>query len=115
MQLGTQTGSAPGGYEFHRRYRRALLSVPVKLHHLTSGGVRVSCGISLDICEGGIGALVQGTLQVGETVSIDLALAGKAICTVAIVRHTSSVSSGFEFVGLTLEERSRIVSVAGHS
>jgi hypothetical protein len=115
MQLGTHTGPAPGGYEFRRRYRRALLSVPVTLHHLIPGGVGVSYGISLDICEGGIGVLVQGTLQVGETVSIDLALAGKAIRTVAIVRHTSTVNSGFEFVGLTPEERSRIVSVAGHS
>jgi PilZ domain len=115
MQLGTHTGSATSGYQFERRYRRALLSVPVTFHHLIAGGVRTSYGISLDICEGGIGALVKGGLQVGETVSIELALAGRAIKAVAIVRHTSSVSSGFEFVGLTAEERAHIVRIAGRS
>jgi hypothetical protein len=31
------------------------------------------------------------------------------------VRHTSNVSSGFEFVGLTPEQRLQITSMIGHS
>ena len=102
-----QTGERP------RRYPRALFSVPLTVHHLAAGGVRTSHGISLDISEGGLGALVQGSLQVGETIAVDLALVEQKISAVAIVRHTSNISSGFEFVGLTLEERLQITSVVG--
>lgn len=98
-----------------RRYPRSLFTVPLTFHHLDRGGVRTSHGMSLDISEGGIGALVQGTLDVGETVSIDLPLPQRKLCAVAVVRHSSSVSCGFEFVGLTPEERLQIVSVADTS
>jgi|SRR5579859_4699918 len=96
-----------------RRHPRTLFSVPLTFHHLARGGVRTSHGMSLDLSQGGIGALVQGTLHVGETVSIDLPLPGCALCAVAIVRHSSAVSSGFEFVGLTPEERLQILSITG--
>ena len=95
-----------------RRHRRALVSVPFALRHLLPGGVRTSPGITLDISEQGIGALVQCALRVGDTVEIDLKLPGDMLSIVAIVRHTSSVSSGFEFVGLYAEERSQIANAA---
>lgn len=98
-----------------RRHPRALFTVPLTLHHLGARGVRTSHGISLDISEGGLGALVQGSLQVGDTVAIDIPLPKSRLSAVAIVRHSSSVSSGFEFVGLTAEERLQIVSVGGNS
>ena len=96
-----------------RRHPRALFTVPITLHHLIAGGVRTSHGITLDISEGGMGALIEGMLNVGETVAIDLPLPDSKLSAVAIVRHTSSVGSGFEFVGLTPEERLQIVSAAG--
>jgi hypothetical protein len=77
--------------------------------------VRASRGISLDLGEGGLGALVEGDVRVGETVAIDLRLSEQPLTTVAIVRHTSSVRSGFEFVGLTPEERLEITSVIGNT
>lgn len=93
-----------------RRHARLLYSIPLTLHHLAAGGVRSSRGISLDISESGLGALVENGLQVGETVSLSLALPHYDLEAVAIVRHSSSVRSGFEFVGLTPEERQRIAS-----
>lgn len=74
------------------------------------GGVKKARGITLDLSESGLGALVQGDLRVGETVEIDLPLPERTLNAVAIVRHTSSVRSGFEFVGLTKEERANITS-----
>lgn len=112
MQLQTRTGSATCGHEFQRRHPRALLCVPVTLHHLIAGGVRTTHGISLDISEGGVGALVRGILEVGETVAIELPLPDKTLSAVAIVRHTSHISSGFEFVGLSPEEREQILSIS---
>ena len=115
MRLDSHLGSATCSYEFARRHRRELFTVPVTFRHLTGRGVRTSHGISLDISEGGIGALVQGSLRVGETVAIDLLLLECTLRAVAIVRHTSNLSSGFEFVGLTPEERLQIRSVTGNS
>jgi hypothetical protein len=34
---------------------------------------------------------------------------------VAIVRYTSTVRSGFEFVGMTPEEREQIAATTGHA
>jgi c-di-GMP-binding flagellar brake protein YcgR len=93
-----------------RRYPRALFSIPIKLRHLVTGGVQTSRGITLDISEGGLGALVQGDLRPGETVELDLSLPEQALSAVAIVRHSSQVRSGFEFLGLTAEERGRLTA-----
>jgi hypothetical protein len=57
--------------------------------------------------------MMEGALQVGDTVAIDLQLCDHLMTTVAIVRHTSRVSSGFEFVGLTAAERQKITSLRG--
>lgn len=96
-----------------QRYPRTLFSVPVMLQHLVPGGVRSIRGITLDISEGGLGALVQSGLRVGETVSLEFALPDHDLKAVAIVRHSSSSRSGFEFLGLTPEERQRIASLVG--
>ena len=113
--MGIDTHSGPAGsYAVGpvRRYPRTVFSVPVTLHRLMASGLRTTHGISLDIGEGGMGALVQGSLRVGETVEIDLPLPKCKLSAVAIVRYSSSVRSGFEFVGLTAEERLQIMSVA---
>ena len=109
------TGKPHGAHEFFRQYPRILFSTPITLRHLCGGGVRSTHGISLDLGEGGLGAILQGEVYLGETVAIDFRLSDQAVTTVAIVRHTSSVSSGFEFVGLTPEERLQITTMIGHS
>jgi hypothetical protein len=96
-----------------RRHARTLFSVPITLHHPSPGGIRTTRGISLDLGAGGLGAIVQGELRVGDTVAIDLRLSERLLSIVAIVRHTSSVRSGFEFVGLTPQEQLLITSVVG--
>jgi hypothetical protein len=98
-----------------RRHTRMLFTVPITLRHLCRGGVRASHGISLDLGEGGMGAIVQEEVRVGDTVAIDLPLREQLLSTVAIVRHSSNVRSGFEFVGLTPEERLQITSVIEES
>jgi c-di-GMP-binding flagellar brake protein YcgR len=96
-----------------QRHQRVLYSVPIKIHCLMPGGVRTSRGICLDVSEGGMGALVQSDMMVGEAVEIDLQLPHYSLCAVAIVRHASSTRSGFEFLGLTPEERRQIAGVMG--
>lgn len=102
------------GQEPVRRHSRALFSVPVTLRHLMTGGIGSTRGISLDISEGGLGAIVQGDLRVGEMVEIDVRISERPLSAVAIVRHTSNVRSGFEFLGLTPEERQQIANATGN-
>lgn len=96
-----------------RRHPRLLYSIPLTLHHLAAGGVRSSRGISLDISESGLGALVEAKLHLGDTIGLDVNLPDYDLNAVGIVRYTSSVRSGFEFVGLTEEERQHIASLVG--
>ncbi len=111
MSVHTARAASSYASEPVRRYPRALFSIPIKLRHLIAGGVQTSRGVTLDISEGGLGALVQGDLRLGETVELDLQLPEQALNAVAIVRHSSQVRSGFEFLGLTAEERGRITNV----
>jgi len=94
-----------------RRQPRALFSVPITLRHLAIGGVRTARGVSLDISEGGIGALVEGELNVGDAVDMEFCLPSGGLSVVAILRHTSSLRSGFEFLGLNPDERLRIAAL----
>lgn len=94
-----------------RRHARMLFSVPVQLRHLMPGGIRSRHGISLDISEGGFGALIEGGLQVGDTVQIDMNLPKGEFCAIAVVRHSSTLRSGFEFLGLTPDERKSLASL----
>jgi hypothetical protein len=98
-----------------QRYPRALYSVPVTMRNLMSGGMRVSRGISLDISEGGLAAIAPVMLRLGELVEMEVLIAERTLHAVAIVRHTSSVRSGFEFVGLTADERQQILDAIGHA
>jgi hypothetical protein len=106
-------GSYPAGAV--RRYPRILFSIPCTVHHLARGGVRSSRAVSLDVSENGLGALVEGRLQVGDMVGIELPLPDCQLKAVAIVRHTSSWRSGFEFFGLTPEERAHLATIVGRA
>ena len=106
-------GHAGAADESIRRHPRVLFSVPITLRHLMTGGIRASHGITLDLSESGMGALVEGSLHIGDTVAIELKLPDRELSAVAIVRHSSDVRAGFEFLGLTPEERIRIANVVG--
>lgn len=98
-----------------QRHKRILFSGPLTMRYLIVGGIRSSRGVTLDISESGLGALIAVPLEVGDTVGMDLELPGYLLSAVAIVRHTSSIRSGFEFVGLTPEERAHIGNIKASS
>jgi c-di-GMP-binding flagellar brake protein YcgR len=113
MQVDTLPAPlAPHKYSIARKHPRAIFSVPITLHHLMAGGVAALHGISVDISEGGMGALVKGDLHEGETVEIDIQWPGHTLSLVAIVRHTSKIQAGFEFLGLRPEERVLIANAS---
>jgi hypothetical protein len=99
---------------FVRHHHRGLFTAPIALRHLLPGGIRTSRGICLDLGEGGMGVLVKGQLSMGATVEIDFQLQENTMTVIGIIRHTSSVRCGVEFVGLTAEERLQIAGIVGH-
>ena len=112
--MQTAAGNAKvTSYSTVRRHPRSPYSVPIFFHGIATGLIHTARGISLDISEGGLGALIEGTLRVGEMGAIDIPLPEHVLSAVAIVGHASEMNSGFEFVGLTAEERTEIQSIAG--
>lgn len=95
-----------------RRYARHLYSVPIKLRRVNQAGKRVSHGVTLDISEGGFGAVIEESLRTGETVRIDLPLPHTILEAEALVRYSGSSRSGFEFQNLNAETRQQIVAAA---
>lgn len=95
------TGSRIG----RRAYPRTVFSVPFTMRYIDSNGVASWHGMTVDISEGGLGALIPHQLEIGTTVELQLALRERMLRTAAIVRHAAHGRSGFEFLGLNDEER----------
>jgi c-di-GMP-binding flagellar brake protein YcgR len=95
-----------------REHPRTIFSVPLKLRHLANERLGAARGISLDISQGGLGAIVQGNLRIGEAVQIDFTLDKRKLTTIGIVRHASNERCGFQFLGLNEEERRQIMTLA---
>ena len=91
-----------------RRHPRYLFSVPVTLGQLLGDGIRTTHGLTLEISEGGMSAVVEGDLRIGEIANVDLPLTAGALSAFAIVRHRTAGRFGFEFLGLRPEERQQI-------
>ena len=113
MEVAYSPASPKNSTRPTQRHPRVLLSVPVMLQHLVGGGVRFTHGISLDISQGGLGALIESGLRVGETVTLEFGLPKCDLKAVAIVRHSSSARCGFEFLGLTSDEKQHIAKLVG--
>ncbi len=98
-------GSVVPSREYHVRRRdpRYVVSIPVTLQRFARFGPFVTRGMTLDVSNRGMSALVCGTPRVGEMVVIGLSLPGAPDAPVellATVRHTSDARTGFEFYPL---------------
>ncbi|MGH9544663.1 MAG: TonB family protein [Terriglobales bacterium] len=100
-----------------RRIPRYPVAIPVDITVLRSGTPASIPGRSLDIGEGGVAAVLAAELQPGEWVAVELQLpnAGPTLQTKAVVRHHNQLRCGFEFLGLSQEQRSLIRRWAGNS
>ena len=107
--METRTTAEPVGPRLHgiRRHRRYLFSVPVQVHLKTPKN-RSTRGMSLEISEGGMSAVVESELRVGEIAGVDLSLPAGSLSALAIVRHQTAGHFGFEFLGLTAAEREQL-------
>jgi TonB family protein len=100
-----------------RRIPRYSVAIPVDITVLRSGAPASIPGRSLDLGEGGVAAVLAAELQLGEWVAVEFQLpnAGQALQAKAVVRHHNQLRCGFEFLGLSGDQRSMIRRWAGNS
>jgi len=97
-----------------RRAVRYTVEAPLDVTVLRSGIPDTVPGRTVNLGEGGIAAVLAGEFLPGETVGVEvrLPLATVPLRTRAVVRHHDKLSSGMEFVGLSVEQRAAIRSLA---
>jgi len=93
-----------------RGFNRHPINVPLDLIALRSGVPDNLPGRCTDISEAGMGAVVAGELAAGLQVAVELRLpnVGVPVRARALVRYQSRLRCGFEFVGLSVEQREMI-------
>jgi len=104
-------GRAPVLEETRERvFPRHPINVTLDLIALRSGVPDNLPGRCTDISEAGVGAVVAGELAAGLQVAVELRLpnVGLPVRARALVRYQSRLRCGFEFVGLSVEQREMI-------
>src|ERR1700676_792713 len=90
-----------------RGFPRHPVNVTLDLIALRSGVPENLPGRCTDISEAGVGAVVAGELAAGLQVAVELRLPNVGVPgrARALVRYQSRLRCGFEFVGLSMEQR----------
>src|SRR6202158_2439897 len=93
-----------------RAYPRRPVHVPLDVIALRSGVPENLPGRCTDLSETGVGAVVAGELVPDQQVAVELRLpnVGVPVRARARVRYQSRLRCGFEFVGLSVEQREMI-------
>ena len=93
-----------------RRVPRFEMQMPVDVTILRSGVSDTLPGRSMNLGERGIAAVLAGELTPGETVTLDVSLWADAapLHTTAAVRYHDKLRCGFEFISMSLEQKSAI-------
>jgi hypothetical protein len=99
-----------------RRFRRYSLATPVDVVVLRSGVPESIPGRSINVCEGGMGAVVAGELRPGQAVGIELRLPNLSlpIQARASVRYQTELVCGLEFLAMSAEQKEIIRYWAQH-
>jgi TonB family protein len=93
-----------------RRRVRYRVQAPVDVTVLRSGIPDTVPGRSVNLGEGGVGAVLAGELLPGESVGVEIRLphAADSLRTRALVRHHDKLRYGMEFVGLSSKQQAAI-------
>lgn len=93
-----------------RMLARYRLNVPVDVTVLVSGVPQSVPGRSLDVCEGGLAAVLAADLQPGDVIGVQFRLPdlGLALNAKAVVRHQAALRYGMEFMALSPAHKAMI-------
>ena len=98
-----------------RRSPRFPAAIPIDITLLRSGVPENIPGRALNLCEGGMAAVVAGQLHRGDPVAVQFRLPHIALPlhAKAVVRHQGQLRYGMEFVGISSEQQAMIRYWAG--
>jgi len=102
MDTTSQVQGATDGLQEKRRCtRRLVLDRPVHVNIIDQGTPTLLQGRARDIGEEGMGAMIPGSLSIGEQVTIGFSIGTHREYTVtAIVRHCRGFHHGFKFISI---------------
>ena len=96
----------PAGY---RVARRRQLAVPLNVTVLRSGVPDAVPGRSVDVCEGGVGAILAAEVHPGELVGVEFRLPDSAsVLAKARVCYQDRLRCGLQFLGISAEQKAAI-------
>jgi TonB family protein len=102
------SGAEPRGWNgpSRRRVARFFVQAPLDVTVVRSGTPDTVPGRSFNVGEGGIAVMMAGELAAGETVEVEVRLAGvnDPLRARAVVRYQDKLRCGLEFVGFTAEQ-----------
>src|SRR5271166_4541602 len=93
-----------------RRRLRYRVQTPLDVTVLRSGVPDTLPGRSVNLGEGGVGAVLAGELPPGEAVGVEIRLPAlrDPLRARAMIRHHDRMRLGMEFVGLSMEQQAVI-------
>jgi hypothetical protein len=95
-----------------RRFPRHRTDLPLTVTVLRQDGYVQLQGRCHEIAEAGLGGVISTALVAGEVVSLEFSLPGvsQPLVLRAVVRHRAGFVHGFEFIGLSPEQRECILT-----
>jgi TonB family protein len=93
-----------------RRCSRLRLEAPLDVTVVRAGVPHTLPGRSVNLGEGGVGAVLAGELAAGEAVGVEIWLpsATEPLRVRAVVRHHDRLRSGMEFSGLSMKQKATL-------
>ena len=97
-----------------RRFPRHRTDLPLTVTVLRQDGYVRLQGRCLEIAEAGLGGVISTALVAGEVISLEFSIPDvpEPLLLRAVVRHRAGFVHGFEFIGLSPEERKCILTFA---
>lgn len=100
------------GRDWKRRFARYRIDLPIKVTVLRESGYEEIHGRCGDIGEGGLGAVLSTEVPKGEVVTFEvLGPSGELLSGRCVTRFRKGLLHGFEFFGLSVEQRSLVGSL----
>jgi len=89
-----------------RKYDRYVFSEAINVRRHSPAAIVPA--IALEICQGGMSAIIPDSLRVGEETELLVSTPFDRLLLPAIVRNKNQFRYGFEFTAITDEQRERI-------
>jgi len=93
-----------------RKYPRYLLSVPITVYGSIDSARRYAHGLTLELSQGGVSAVLCGSLQPAAIFQIEISLPRAPVRTLAVVPHSDAGRCGFEFVDSSPDFHDKILA-----